>query len=86
MAIKHTYRTKNGLETKSISLGKAIRLFCDECNGWQGYNYIESCETTECVLWPFRFGKDPGRQKILTDEEKKELSDRAKRNFAIYQG
>ena len=62
---------------------KAIREMCIECMGGHetGQNYyklIERCGSPECALYEFRFGKNPYHKQNLTDEQRKERSDRFK--------
>jgi hypothetical protein len=61
---------------------KAIRLKCLDCSGG-AISEVEKCVIPDCVLYPFRMGKNPNRQKIiLSPERKKELSDRMKKMVA----
>lgn len=49
---------------------KAIRKKCLECSAGQ-IKEVELCPITDCALYPFRFGKNPYRQKrILTEEQR----------------
>ncbi len=42
---------------------KAIREMCISCmGGGKPYHQIESCASTECALYAFRFGKNPYRK------------------------
>lgn len=52
---------------------KAIRTHCIECVG--SYSEVRECGGEgSCVLFPFRFGKNPFRKKtILSDERKNEM-------------
>lgn len=61
---------------------KAIRKFCRQCTG-NDVEAIRTCKPIEipCPLHPFRMGFDPRLKKDLSDEQRKELSDRAKLNF-----
>jgi hypothetical protein len=55
---------------------KAIRAFCLECSG-DSPSEVKSCPRGECPLHPFRFGKNPYRQRReMTEEEKRVLADR----------
>ena len=68
---------------KCKSPAKAIREHCIECMGGRGtgQNYsklIEGCGSPECALFEFRFGKNPYHKQNLTDEQRKERSDRFK--------
>lgn len=55
---------------------KAIRLKCRDCSNNQ-LTEIENCAITACSLYPFRFGKNPFRNKRRTSEKQK--SELAKR-------
>ena len=77
MATKHTFLGKNGLETKTLSPSKAIRQKCLECSAWSVVE-VSKCPARDCALFPFRFGKDPGRKSNMSDEQRKKLSDRMK--------
>ncbi len=54
---------------------KAIRLKCLDCCCGQHLE-IRLCETTECALHPFRFGKRPGTitHETAGNAEKRELA------------
>ena len=54
MAVKHKIRTKAG-KTKDVELtrGKAIKLFCQECVGWD-LKEVKNCTDEKCPLYPFR--------------------------------
>ena len=60
---------------------KTIRLHCLDCSGGSSHEVnLCPCETT-CLLWPFRSGHDPRREKrILSDEARKSLAKRLARN------
>ena len=64
---------------------KAIRAFCMECSGGS-YSEVKCCPMYKCPLFPFRFGKNPFRQRReMTEEEKRVLADRlreARKNLA----
>ena len=47
---------------------KAIRKKCLECSG-DYIKEVENCPVVECAIWPFRFGKNPYRKIVLSDEE-----------------
>ena len=55
---------------------KAIREKClDCCCGCA--SEVKECTIEECPIYPYRFGKNPFRQKReMTEEERKELGDR----------
>jgi hypothetical protein len=55
---------------------KAVRAFCLECCGGSTAE-VKNCPRTVCPLYPFRFGKNPYRQRReMTEDEKRVLSDR----------
>jgi len=80
MPIEHTYATKDGLKTRVISKGQAIRYKCLDCSNYQ-YSEVENCPILHCPLYPFRFGKDPGstRGQNMTDEQREKISQRVKK-------
>jgi hypothetical protein len=58
MAVKHIIR-KNGTDkTREVALtpGKAIRLTCIECMGFQP-GLVRECSSHLCPLYPFRMGR-----------------------------
>ena len=52
---------------------KAIRMKCLECSGG-ATSEVERCVIPECPLYPFRFGKNPYRQKREMSEEQREAA------------
>ena len=55
---------------------KAIRAFCVECSNGSTTE-IKECPVNKCPLYPFRFGKNPYRQRReMTEEQKQVLADR----------
>ena len=60
---------------------KAIHCFCGECMGMDRrmkdapfpHNDIRECSDPICPLFEFRFGKNPFRKRILTEDQKKEI-------------
>lgn len=63
---------------------KAIRTFCVEecCCG--NYNFAKTCVDNKCPLFAFRLGKNPYRkQRTLSDEQKKDLSERLSKGRAV---
>lgn len=66
-------------ENNAVSPAKAIRLFCLECCGGSS-NEVKFCTAPNCVLYPFRFGKNPFRTKCeLSDEQRSALAERLKK-------
>lgn len=58
---------------------KAIRQKCLEC-GEGSANEVKLCPVERCPLYPFRFGKNPYRQKReLTDEQREKMAERMRR-------
>ena len=70
MAFKHTYLTKDGLETKELTMASAIRQKCLECCCWSGRE-IRLCTVKDCALYPVRFGKYPKTTEQAQDFEAK---------------
>ena len=57
---------------------KAIRAKCLECSN-SSTAEVKECPVTKCPLYPFRFGKNPYRQRReMTEEQKQVLADRLK--------
>ena len=55
---------------------KAIREKCLDCCGGS-YLEVEKCTVESCPLFPFRFGKNPFRQKReMTEEQRNAIRDR----------
>ena len=58
---------------------KAIRQKCLKC-GEGSANEVKLCPVERCTLYPFRFGKNPYRQKReLTDEQREKMAERMRR-------
>jgi hypothetical protein len=54
----------------------AIRAFCLGCSG-DSPAEVKNCTVFKCPLYPFRFGKNPYRQRReMTEEQKRVLADR----------
>lgn len=78
MAVEHSFITKNGFKSWVLSPLKAIRQKCLECSGWQ-QNEVKHCVFPDCALYPFRFGKDPGRKsRKYTEDQKRAMAERLK--------
>jgi hypothetical protein len=75
MAFLHTYKTKTGTETRILSPVRACRIKCLDCTCWQPKE-IELCKIPDCACYPFRFGKDPGNTRKMSDEQKKAGAER----------
>lgn len=58
MAHEHTFVSKDGLKTKTLTGMSAIKEKCMECCCWQ-YLELKFCPIKTCALYPFRFGKYP---------------------------
>lgn len=70
----------SNVEYKKIAILKAIRKHCLDCCH-ENTNEVKLCQSYSCDLYPFRFGKNPFNTRKLTEEQRQELSDRAKKNF-----
>jgi len=80
MPVKHTFRWGDGTKTEKINMGKAIRAHCAECYGFDDWvNGVRDCLSPLCALYPFRFGKDPGNKRTLSDQDRAKIASR----FAI---
>lgn len=56
---------------------KAIRAKCLDCCCDQ-VNEVKLCPVEDCPLWPFRFGKNPYRTRVLTPEQREAAAERLK--------
>jgi len=54
-------------EGKKIPLLKIIRLKCLECTCWQS-NEVKLCQISDCILYSFRFGKNPVPRKVSKEQ------------------
>ena len=50
-------------------IGRAVRMFCFECNGYSQYA-ATNCETKSCPIWLFRKGKHTPDPEELEDWQK----------------
>lgn len=78
MAVKHNIVLNKDGQTgvKEYNAIKAIRLKCLDCSNFSS-DEIKDCSVELCPLWPFRFGKDPGRQKrVMSDEQRAAVAER----------
>ena len=55
VCVFHPYRM--GLKRPSV---KIMRKFCLQCMG-ESLVMVKECETKNCIVHPFRFGKNPAR-------------------------
>lgn len=63
------------MEYKTSPL-KAIREKCIECCCGSSTE-VKECTAQNCPIYPYRFGKNPFRQKReMTEEQKKAIADR----------
>ena len=51
------------------TIGRAVRRFCYECNGFSN-QHATNCETTNCALWLFRHGKIAAKEEELPTWQK----------------
>ena len=54
---------------------KAIRAKCLDCSG-NMKNEVRLCPCSDCSLYPYRHGKNPNRQRVLSEEDRKIISQR----------
>ena len=54
---------------------KAIRAKCLDCCCGQA-NEVKLCTCKDCPLYAFRFGKNPYRNRNLTDEQRRKAAER----------
>ena len=54
---------------------KAIRAKCLDCCCGQA-NEVKLCTCKDCPLYTFRFGKNPYRNRNLTDEQRRKAAER----------
>ena len=66
------------MEEKRITPMKAIRLKCLDCCCGSSKE-VELCPCENCPLYLFRFGKKTYLKQTLTDEQRKERSERMKK-------
>lgn len=78
-AFKKLKKKLNGSDSR-ISPIKAIRAKCLDCCCYQPKE-VNLCPCEDCALWPFRFGKNPYSNRVLTEEQKAAMSERAKARF-----
>jgi hypothetical protein len=73
MPVKHTFwNGKESTITKDLYPIKAIRQKCLECSAGSP-NEVAICPIQTCALYPFRFGKDPSRKKVVLSDEQKAI-------------
>jgi hypothetical protein len=60
-----------GSQAKLINPIKAIRDKCIDCAGGSSKEVALCTCSDSCALWPFRFGKNPFRQKRTVSPEQK---------------
>ena len=54
---------------KRLTRGAAIQAFCVECM-WYNPLFVKDCTAPDCVLYPFRLGREVlGRKKTPKREE-----------------
>lgn len=56
---------------------KVIRSKCMDCCVQQP-SEVRLCAAKTCPLWPYRMGKDPFRNRTMTDEQKQAAAKRLK--------
>ncbi len=77
MAIQHTWKINDKEHAGLLSPLKAIRQNCLDCSAGSVVE-VKACEVKTCACYPFRFGRNPGKKRILSDEQRIILSTRLK--------
>lgn len=54
---------------------KVIREKCLDCCAGQ-HSEVRLCQISNCSLWPYRMGKNPFHRRKMTDEQKKDATQR----------
>lgn len=57
---------------------KAIKEYCIDCMGGQ-QRLVKGCTAPNCPLYPYRTGHNTTAKREMTDEQRKELSERMKK-------
>jgi len=61
MAVYHTFISKDGIKTKTLTPMSAIREKCLECCTWS-WREVKKCPCNDCAIYPYRFGKNPKKE------------------------
>jgi hypothetical protein len=82
----------NGFKTNKIQRGismekkltplKAIKAHCIECSGGTPQE-ARLCETFNCSLHSFRLGKNSNIKRALSEDAKRALRERFKKNMSV---
>ena len=78
MPIQHTWKVCSEEFSGIINMGKAVRQNCLDCSGGS-IKDVRECNIPTCSLWPFRMGKDPGRKRELTPEQREASVERLRK-------
>ncbi len=62
---------------KRVPLLRIIRLKCLDCTCWQE-NEVRLCPANDCILWPFRMGKNPIKREMSEKQKESLIRARAK--------
>lgn len=88
MAVEHEIRSRTGGTqiVENYTHSKAIRVMCEECQGWESiwtetlpdgskvkHDDILECPSTKCPLWPFRGHSRLDLPKREVDEEERQM-------------
>jgi len=63
MSVKHTFRWKDGYQTKQLTPLRALRNRCLDCCNWS-VEEVKGCLAKDCAAWVFRSGRDPSRKGV----------------------
>ena len=76
--------TLMGMGYERTSRGDAIRAYCVDTCMCGSRNEVLMCANGGCLLWLFRMGTDPWREKReMTDEQRAEAGERLRAARAI---
>jgi hypothetical protein len=56
---------------------KAMREYCLDCCGGSRKE-VKLCPSTDCSLWPYRFGKNPYSTRVMSEEQREQARERMK--------
>ena len=66
MSLRHTFRYKEAIVSRTITPQKAIRYKCMECVGWSPKDVAE-CTIPDCELYNYRLGLRPRQAYVTID-------------------
>ena len=75
-----TVEQLNELGHEKEAIYSVIRRNCIDCVGNQP-GLVRSCTITWCPYWPYRMGFNPFNRRELSEEQRQEMAERARRQF-----